>query len=226
MSGGYRTPPLQRQASRSRTPPRQRDRVLLERKLRGGPGRGLSDLLLGRLSSYRLLDVEACLREFCDGKLPTNIAVLGCGPGSEVDSVCQHFTTVGTALTIDSCDWSSHTKAPTIFRQLELRSDRDQVLKLLRDEVLFPGDVKLLVIVSCVAAGHYSELIKDYCEELPGHADLLLLEPLKGAAQKVEKEAVGPEKGVNWQGFVYAGGPRHTARFFSRLELPLAPLCG
>eukprot|EP00929_Paragymnodinium_shiwhaense_P029899 TRINITY_DN17049_c0_g1_i1.p1 TRINITY_DN17049_c0_g1~~TRINITY_DN17049_c0_g1_i1.p1 ORF type:complete len:241 (+),score=31.40 TRINITY_DN17049_c0_g1_i1:110-832(+) len=218
-----------RRLSRSRTPPRSRAK-LLERSLTSNrPGRSPLDAFLGRMPTYRLLDVESCLAQFCaERDVPTNVAVLACGPGSELDAVCQHFSTpVRSALALDACDWSSHAKAPVVFRRLDLRSDREEVLDMLNDDSLFSTDARLLVIFSSVATDTCSDLICDYVSKLPPHADALLLEPLGRqalfpkaddcASSAQEDPLVSAE--VEWRhlGFnVSYGGPRMKARFCSR----------
>jgi len=191
-------------------------------------GRALEDFFLGRVSSYRLLDVEQCLAEFCpDRTAPTTIALLGCGPASELEALWQYFhQPIGIGLAVDACDWSSHVKPPTTFKQLDPRSDKEEVFALLRDETTFPADARVLVVVSCAVAAHYGGLLQDYAGELPPHAELLVLEPLGGLgtvspAVPGECGRVCPWEGyVDWQGFVYRGGPRRRACFFSRQEIP------
>jgi len=277
------TPPRRRPSrSRSRTPPRQTGAA--RAALRGvcgkgrGPGRRVEDTFLGRLPTYRLLDVEACLAEFCPqstsqpslvgadfaaatgaaeltervdeaAATATCLAVLGSGPGSEVEAVCRHFKEgpVSVAVAIDAFDWSAQAKAPVTFRQLDLRGNREEIIALLSDEALFPLDARVLVVASSVASDLLlagvggsggSSLLEAYLSELPPHADLLLLEPLSalaasgGAGAGTEGASAAEAPGSllegwgraaaaagGWPGFMYLGGPRLRSLFFSRREL-------
>merc|ERR1711879_732196 len=103
----------------------------------------------------------------------------------------------------------------------------DEIVNLLHDEEKFPLDVRLLVIVSSVLAGSYSNLMNDYANELPPNTDVLVLEPVQNTCAAgsffTEESAVM----ADWQGFIYRGGPRRLARFYSRWELPgIEPFSG
>jgi len=231
-----------RSRSRSRTPPRERGARVLKRLCKSrGPGLLPEDALLGRLPTYRLLDVEQCLREFCPGAADAaddviiNLAVLGSGPGDEVESVCQHFgRNVRTALAIDAADWSSHVKPPLGFRRLDVRASHAEVVRMLCDEELFPAEARLLVVASSVASDALAgptagraELLEAYLAELPAHADLLLLEPFSSTSSAGDDAAGAFGNAVcraavaaGWPGFMYRGGPRGRAHFLSRSEVP------
>jgi len=177
----------------------------------------------------------------------TCLAVLGSGPGSEVENVCRHFRgPLGAALAIDALDWASQAKPCVAFRQLDLRGNKEEVLGLLNDEAVFPLDTRLLIVASSVASdmffasGADGGLLAAYLSELPPHADLLILEPFSAmvapapAATAVTNAAPGAlleswgraaAAAAGWPGFVYLGGPRHRSLFFSRHEAPLVG-CG
>mmetsp|Transcript_27829 Transcript_27829/g.64246 ORF Transcript_27829/g.64246 Transcript_27829/m.64246 type:complete len:244 (-) Transcript_27829:26-757(-) len=217
--------------SRSRTPARRATRKLdtmLERSARCKPGVRFEDIALGRLPRFRLLDAPHCLREFCKLPIKTHLLILGAGPCAELPDILRHFvkfnSSVGTVVVADACDFA--TQIPDVggaaFKQLDLLSNKDELLALLANSSMFPRDERALIIASNVVTEHCPDLLCELIEDLPEQADLLLLEPIHSPSA-FEEHFIEFERRLAtllWNGFLYKGGPRKSAYFFSRLELP------
>jgi len=156
-----------------------------------------------------------------------------------VENVCKHFgRNVHRVLSVDAADWSSQAADPVMFRRLDLRVEPLEVLRLLKDQELFPLENRLLVIGSTLASDMLlgasgdgttsSHLLELMLSELPLHADFLLLEPFSRSTSLRGDDLAGKvcaaASSAGWAGFVYSGVPSQglppSSFFLSRSELP------